>query len=582
MGSTSAFGELNVKILHHLNQIYPDRDNKKLTEKIVKIFFKESEPVAPKPNVTKWDQSDIILISYANSIVRKGEVPLQSLLYFLNTYVNGYINSVHILPYFPYSSDDGFAVIDFKKINDTFGSWQDIDTIAKKYKLMTDLVINHVSSRSQWFDQFKNNKNPGKDYFFSVSKDTNIQNVIRPRTSSLLQEVDTLDGKKYVWSTFSHDQPDLDFSNSDVLLEIIDIIRAYLDHGTKIFRLDAVAFIWKKLGTPCINLPETHEIIRLIRTLIDFYSNEIYLITETNIPNRENLSCFGNRNEAHLVYNFALPPLILHTLLNGESNKIKQWLMAMPPAMFGTTYFNFIASHDGIGLRPVEQILSPSEVDNLALNIEKAGGKISYRSTEGKERPYELNIALFDALKFHVKDNDDGYQETRFISAHTIMLALEGIPAFYINSLLCTENDYQKLKHSGQNRAINRHQWPLDMLVRKLSENTHHSRVYKELLRLIKLRKAQPAFHPNATQFTLNLGNDVLALWRQSLDRDQSIFALHNITNRKISLQLSDLNLIETDIWTDLIAGESLKSKHEVLEIQPYQSMWITNKSSIM
>ncbi len=582
MGSTSAFGELNVKILHHLNQIYPDRDNKKLTEKIVKIFFKESEPVAPKPNVTKWDQSDIILISYANSIVRKGEVPLQSLLYFLNTYVNGYINSVHILPYFPYSSDDGFAVIDFKKINDTFGSWQDIDTIAKKYKLMTDLVINHVSSRSQWFDQFKNNKNPGKDYFFSVSKDTNIQNVIRPRTSSLLQEVDTLDGKKYVWSTFSHDQPDLDFSNSDVLLEIIDIIRAYLDHGTKIFRLDAVAFIWKKLGTPCINLPETHEIIRLIRTLIDFYSNEIYLITETNIPNRENLSYFGNRNEAHLVYNFALPPLILHTLLNGESNKIKQWLMAMPPAMFGTTYFNFIASHDGIGLRPVEQILSPSEVDNLALNIEKAGGKISYRSTEGKERPYELNIALFDALKFHVKDNDDGYQETRFISAHTIMLALEGIPAFYINSLLCTENDYQKLKHSGQNRAINRHQWPLDMLVRKLSENTHHSRVYKELLRLIKLRKAQPAFHPNATQFTLNLGNDVLALWRQSLDRDQSIFALHNITNRKISLQLSDLNLIETDIWTDLIAGESLKSKHEVLEIQPYQSMWITNKSSIM
>ena len=582
MGSTSAFGELNVKILHHLNQIYPDRDNKKLTEKIVKIFFKESEPAAPNPNVTKWDQSDIILISYANSIVRKGEVPLQSLLYFLNTYVNGYINSVHILPYFPYSSDDGFAVIDFKKINDTFGSWQDIDTIAKKYKLMTDLVINHVSSRSQWFDQFKNNKNPGKDYFFSVSKDTNIKDVIRPRTSSLLQEVDTLGGKKYVWSTFSHDQPDLNFSNPDVLLEIIDIIRTYLDHGTKIFRLDAVAFIWKKLGTPCINLPETHEIIRLIRTLIDFYSNEIYLITETNIPNRENLSYFGNRNEAHLVYNFALPPLILHTLLNGESNKIKQWLMAMPPAMFGTTYFNFIASHDGIGLRPVEQILSPSEVDNLALNIEKAGGKISYRSTEGNERPYELNIALFDALKFHVKDNDDGYQEERFIAAHSIMLALEGIPAFYINSLLCTENDYQKLKHSGQNRAINRHQWPLDMLVRKLSENTHHSRVYKELLRLIKLRKAQPAFHPNATQFTLNLGNDVLALWRQSLDRDQSIFALHNITNRLISLQLSDLNLIETDIWTDLIAEESLKSTHEVLEIQPYQSMWITNKSSIM
>ena len=202
-------------------------------------------------------------------------------------------------------------VIDFKNINDAFGSWEDIETIATKYKLMTDLVINHVSSRSQWFDQFKNNKNPGQHYFISVEPNTDTSEVTRPRTSPLLQEVETLNGKKLVWSTFSHDQPDLNFSNPDVLLEVIDITRTYLDHGSKIFRLDAIAFIWKELGTKCINLPQTHEIIRLIRTLIDFYSDEIYLITETNIPNRENLSYFGNRNEAHLVYNFALPPLII-------------------------------------------------------------------------------------------------------------------------------------------------------------------------------------------------------------------------------------------------------------------------------
>ena len=582
MKAAAAKDELHVKVLHHLNRIYPEQDNNELNSSIINIFFKDTIPVLPKPNVTKWDQRDIILITYANSIVEKEKIPLQSLFVFLNNYVGKYINSVHILPYFPFSSDDGFAVVDFKSINDGFGSWKDIETIAAKYKLMTDLVINHVSSRSQWFEQFKRNEDPGQHYFVTVENDTDSSNIVRPRTSPLFQKVKTLEGEKLVWSTFSHDQPDLNFSNADVLVEIIDIIKTYLDHGSKIFRLDAVAFIWKELGTKCINLPQTHEIIRLIRTLIDFYSDEIYLITETNIPNKENLSYFGNRNEAHLVYNFALPPLIMFTLLNGKSDKIKQWLMAMPPAMFGTTYFNFIASHDGIGLRPVEQILSIDEVEKLASNIEKAGGKISYRSAEGTERPYEMNIALFDALKFHVDDHDDGFQEERFIAAHTIMLALEGIPAFYINSLLGTENDYQKLEHSGHNRAINRHQWSMDNLVQKLSEDNHHSRVYKELLRLIQLRKEQSAFHPNATQFTLNLGSNTLALWRQSLDRDQSIFAIHNISNKEVSIQLSDLNLIETDMWTDLISGNPLSSKHEVIILNAYQSMWITNKSSII
>ena len=464
MASLSLEDELREKIHHHLNQIYVNNDNRALSEKIIAVFFQDRDLISPNPNISKWDSSDVILITYAHSIIERKKAPLQTLLNFLDNHIQPHINAVHILPYFPYSSDDGFAVIDFKKINDAFGSWEDIEAIASTYKLMSDLVINHVSSRSQWFDQFKNGKNPGQHYFLSVDPLIDTQKVVRPRTSNVLQEVDTLNGKKYVWSTFSHDQPDLNFSNPAVLIEIIDIVRTYLERGTKIFRLDAVAFIWKQIDTECINLPQTHEIIRLIRTLTDFYSDEVFLITETNIPNRENLSYFGNRNEAHLVYNFALPPLILYTLLNGISEKIKQWLMGMPPAIFGTTYFNFIASHDGIGLRPIEEILTEEEIDMLAKNIEGSGGKVSYRTKENSQRPYELNIALFDALKLHVKDGDDGYQEARFISAHTIMLSLEGIPAFYIHSLIATQNDYEKVKHSGQNRGINRHQWQMQEL----------------------------------------------------------------------------------------------------------------------
>ena len=582
MASLSLEDELREKIFHHLNQIYVNNDNRALSEKIIAVFFQGRNLISPNPNVSKWNSSDVILISYAHSIIENERAPLQTLHDFLNNYIKPCINAVHILPYFPYSSDDGFAIIDFKRINDAFGSWEDIEAIAKNYKLMSDLVINHVSSRSQWFDQFKSGKDPGQHYFLSVDPLTDTREVVRPRTSNVLQEVNTLNGKKYVWSTFSHDQPDLNFSNPAVLIEIVDIIRTYLERGTKIFRLDAVAFIWKKIGTECINLPQTHEIIRLIRTLTDFYSDEVFLITETNIPNRENLSYFGNRNEAHLVYNFALPPLILYTLLNGESGKIKQWLMGMPPAMFGTTYFNFIASHDGIGLRPVEEILTESEIDTLAQNVEDAGGKVSYRTKDNSQRPYELNIALFDALKNHVHGGDDGYQEARFLSAHTIMLSLEGIPAFYIHSLLATQNDYEKVKHSGQNRGINRHQWKMHELELMLLAENHHSRMFYELLRLITIRKQQEAFHPNATQFTLDLGNSILALWRQSLDRSQSIFSIHNIANQNISVQLSDLNLIETDNWVDLISETKLARSHGELILSPYQSMWISNKSSII
>lgn len=568
---------LKIKINYHLTQIYKGKNNN-LANKIFNIFFKKNLPILPNKNETKWTQEDIILITYANTFVDDKKVPLKNLFFFLSKYIKGIINSIHILPFFPYSSDDGFAVIDFIKVNESFGSWDDIKRISKKYKLMTDLVSNHCSSRSLWFEQFKKNQKPGVNFFIEISPKTNIKKVVRPRTSSLLQEINTISGKKYVWCTFGPDQPDLNYKNPDVLIEMMKIVKHYLDMGTQILRLDAVAFLWKDLKTNCVNLPQTHEIVRLIRTIIDHHSNDTYLITETNIPNRENLSYFGNRNEAHLVYNFALPPLILHTLLNNTSQKLKNWLMRMPPAMFGTTYFNFIASHDGIGLRPVENILEKTEINALVQNSKKANGVISYRTQGEKREPYEINISLFDAFKYHIKDGVDNFQIERFICAHTIMLAMEGIPAFYIHSLLATKNDYKKLKHTSLKRSINRHQWQLPELEKKLNLRSHHKKIFLKLTSLISLRKKQAAFHPNATQFTLELNESIFGLWRQSLDREQSIFSVHNISNKTIEFNPSQLNMIETDQWHDLISKKIIKNLYKEIKLKPYQSMWLSNK----
>ncbi len=567
------------RIESHLSVIYPQHDVAAVAGKCITAMGFRGSYRTPEQYSNHWDQADVMVISYGDSILEDAEKPLRTLHKFLDKYLSDAITGVHILPFYPFSSDDGFAVLNYRQVNESLGDWDDIAALGADYKLMADLVINHCSARSGWFENFKQRKHPGADYFYEAGPATDLSAVVRPRTSELLKEVDTLDGKRYVWCTFGHDQVDFDFSNPEVLLEFVKIVRFYLDNGVQIFRLDAVAFLWKQPGTSCLNLPQTHEIVRLFRTLVEHYRTDAILITETNIPNRENLSYFGNSNEAHLVYNFSLPPLLLNTLVSGDCSHLKSWLMSMPPAQAGTTYFNFIASHDGIGLRPVEGLMEDADVDALVAAMEEYGGKVSWRTLDkGLRRPYEINISLFDALSGTLKGKDDWAVE-RFVCAHTILLALEGIPAFYIHSLLATTNDYERLEHAGHNRAINRRQWQLTELESELADTgSHHRQVFLRLNSLIKLRARQAAFHPNATQFALHLGTEIFGFWRQSLNRSQGLFAINNISDQPQTISLADINLVEMDEWRDLISGESYPDLKQQVELQPYQSLWLSNR----
>jgi len=573
---------LHSRLTHHLGFIYADipevTNFEALASELIEIMQLDEDNQPPPPHQNNWDQSDTVLITYGDSIKSEGKTSLHCLDDFLRNHTDATINSVHILPFFPYTSDDGFAVINFKEVNGALGDWEDIQHIAKNYKLMADLVINHCSSRSQWFENFKAGKHPGKDYFLCMDPETDVSSVVRPRTSPLLRETETSEGTRHVWCTFSHDQVDLNFRSVDVLKEFVSIIRHYLDMGVRIFRLDAVAFLWKKVGTNCINLPETHEIVRLMRLLVEHASPQAVIITETNIPNRENLAYFGNANEAHWIYNFSLPPLLVNTLVTGNCRHLKQWMMSMPPAQNGTAFFNFIASHDGIGLRPAEGLLSEEELDQLINCMHSFGGKISWRAERGKNKPYEINIALFDALQGNLK-GPDRWQEDRFICAHALMLALEGIPAIYIHSLIGTHNDYERMEATNNSRAINRRQWNEEELEQALADpNSSHARILKKLKSLLKLRAGQAAFHPNATQFTLHLGEQLFGFWRQSMNRQQSIFCIFNVSDNPIELPLSDINLIGTDNWKELISDTILEDPSAVMNIAPYQALWISNR----
>ena len=571
--------EFQKRLLLNIEMVYGEQLSSKIVDEILTVF-KDLQPAEViEDQIEDWSQHDVYLITYGNSILSGTSKPLQILNRFLTKYLKGVVSAVHILPFFPYSSDDGFAVVDYMRVNPDLGDWQDIKNIAQIFDLMADLVINHISSKSEWFQQFIQNKKPGCNYFIEFNKDEDISKVVRPRSSNLLQEVQTSKGRRYVWCTFSADQVDVNFSNPDVLIEFIKILKFYLQQDIRIIRLDAIAFLWKKLGTNCINLPETHEIVKLFRLIIERYFPRVLFITETNIPNIENLKYFGNSNEAHIIYNFSLPPLLLHALWSGCSDYLVKWSMSLPPAPCNCTYLNFTASHDGIGLRPLEGILSDDMSDALIEGMRTFGGEITTRtiSDEG-ERPYEINITWMDSMK-GTYAGEDAHQIARFLCSQTIMLGLEGIPAFYIQSLLAGENDYQKLAETKQKRAINRGQWELEEIDQMLSDYTSNNcKVFHYLKRLIAIRSKQQAFHPNATQFTLHLGSNLFGFWRQSINREQSIFAIHNVTDVEQELSLANINLICTDTWVDLIAWDALDLKKDTYTLKPYQCLWITNK----
>ncbi|TNJ44849.1 sugar phosphorylase [Phaeobacter sp. B1627] len=579
MASGSA--SFGARLSRLLSDIYPDLDSEILGSKVVEAFWPDESHRRKRPRRPGnglWSEADALLITYGNSIVDGAHKPLDLLYDFLLRHMKGVVDGVHILPFFPYTSDDGFAVTDYRKVNPELGDWADIRRIGAAFHLMSDMVLNHVSSQSPWFNAYRQGQAPFDRFFYEASPEDDLSAVVRPRTTPLLQEVDTANGVKNVWCTFSHDQVDLNFENPEVLLEILRIIRIHIDQGVRIIRLDAVAFIWKQVGTNSIHLPETHAIVQLLRLLADYATETVVLLTETNVPRAENLSYFGNRNEAHVVYNFPLPPLVLHAMLAGSATYLRKWARAMPPAPLGCAYLNFTASHDGIGMRPAEGVLPQDEVDRMITTIRESGGLVSMRSLpDGGEAPYEVNCTLFDAMTRTFAGEDD-LKVARFICSQTIPMSLEGIPAFYIHAMLATPNDHEAVARRGMNRAINRHRWDYPELTERLADpETEQARVLTALSDRLRIRARQPAFHPNATQFTLQLEDRVYALWRQSLDRAQSIFALHNVSADEVILPPAALNLIEGEEWYDLLTGEVFEGE-TIIPLTPYQCRWITNR----
>ena len=560
------------RLQSRLRTLYGERDQVAL-QRILEITAQRTFP-ARSTGESRWNERDVVLITYPDQVQCAESASLSVLARFIDmTELNHLFSTVHILPFFPYSSDDGFSVIDYRLIDPPLGGWEDIRRLGQRMDLMFDLVLNHVSQHSSWFQRYLAGEEPYTRYFMEVDPTTDLSAVTRPRNLPLLTPQETSQGKRYVWTTFSADQIDLNYAEPEVLVEMLDILLFYVEQGARIIRLDAIAYLWKRVGTPCIHLRETHEIVKLIRDVLDVLAPHVVLLTETNVPHEENISYFANGDEAHMVYQFSLPPLLLDAFLNEDTKVVVQWLSNLGTTPPGTTYFNFTASHDGIGVRPLEGQVPRERVENLVQAVKTRGGYVSTRRTaDGRHLPYELNTTYYDALG-ETGQADTDMHVRRFLASQAIMLSVRGIPGIYFHSLVGTPNHVTGVEESGQPRRINRRRYELDELMARVSDPRNpQSKVFNGYRELLQIRIQQPAFHPDGAQIVHPTDNSrTIAYERISPDGEQRILVIANLSRVHQSVDISG--------WVgkgvrDLLSGETALST-AVLTLDPWKVLWL-------
>jgi sucrose phosphorylase len=561
--------DLRHRLLDQLRHLYGDAGDDVLPDLLERLQRFHTEH--PRPAIApaaRLSERDALLITYGDQVRAPDEAPLTTLARLLDGPLADTVTGVHLLPFFPYTSDDGFSVVDYLQVDEALGDWRHVAHLGESHRLMFDAVINHASVSSHWFQGFLANEAPYRDFFVTADPDLDLSMVVRPRTSPLLTPFETVAGTRHVWTTFSADQVDLDYTNPTLMLEVLEVLLAYVDRGAEIIRLDAVTYLWKEPGHASVHHPRTHAALKLYRAALEVAAPWVVMLTETNVPHTENIGYFGNgRDEAQMVYNFALPPLVLHSFTAGDASKLAAWAAELHTPSPETAFFNFLASHDGIGVRPVEALLDPDEVTALATVAERHGGAVSTKTnSDGSQSLYELNINYFDAL------NDPGHaaslelQVRRFLSAQALMLALPGVPGVYVHSLLGSRGAPHEVARTGRKRSINREKFELAALERELADpDARRSRVLTGYRELLAVRTAHPAFHPHAAHQVLTTPNTLLGLKRTAED-GRVVVTFTNVSSSEVPLTIGAL----LDEARDLLASSARDDR----TLRPYETRW--------
>jgi sucrose phosphorylase len=561
-----------------LRALYGARGGADPAPQLEVLLARQAAMTPRQPEAKTLSERDALLITYADQVREPGVAPLRTLAAFCENRLAGVVSGVHLLPFFPSTSDDGFSVKDYFAVAPEYGTWDDLAALRPRFDLMFDAVFNHASAQGDWFQRFLRDEPEFRDFFVTVKGEPDLSAVVRPRALPLLTEFQTAHGPEKVWTTFSADQVDLNVKNPRVLLALLDALLFYVAHGARFIRLDAIAYLWKEIGTPCIHLPQTHAVVQLVRAVLDEVAPHVQLITETNVPHADNISYFGDgTNEAQLVYNFALPPLVLHALLRGDASHLTHWAATLKAPSDRTTFFNFLASHDGIGLNPARGILPDAEIDFLIERCQAHGGFINYKhNADGSKSPYEMNIVYFDAVNDPAAGESLETQVNRFMVAQAIMLALAGVPGIYFHSLFGSRNDRAAALASGIHRRINRQKLALaDLEADLVDERSLRTCVFGRYRTLLKARRSHAAFHPHAQQQVLVGDRRVFAVLRRAASGRDGMLCMHNVTAERVTLKFITTDAAPATVGTEMRYPVSANGMISVT-LQPYEVNWLT------
>jgi glucosylglycerate phosphorylase len=566
-------------IAERLRFLYGEQSGDLTAARLERLLARHRDRLpAPEAARSRFDERDAVLITYGDTFTRGGTSPLRALRDFATRHLEGRLSTIHLLPFFPYSSDYGFSVVDYERVDPRLGGWDDVAELGSRFKLMFDLVLNHVSVHSEWFRGFLRGEPEYDRFFITVDPATDLSSVTRPRTSPLLTRFETAAGPRWVWTTFSADQADLDYGNPEVLLRMVDVMLTYVQRGASLLRLDAVGYLWKEVGTPSVHLPRTHEVVKLLRDVLDAVAPQVAIVTETNVPHRDNVSYFGDgRDEAQMVYQFPLAPLVLDAFARGDAGRLSSWAAQLSTPSERTSFFNFLASHDGLGVVPAKGLLAESDVQNLVHQVRVHRGEVSYkRNPDGSESPYELNSTLFDALS----DPADAAQDRRtgldrFVCSQAVLLALAGVPGLYVHSLFGSHNDREGYERSGWKRDLNHQRLDLESLERDLADPaSERAQVFGRIAGLLEGRRSSPAFDPASPQLLLPFSPAIFAL-RRGPRKGEEVLALHNLGPEPARVR-GDLlrKTLPAAGADDLLSGRHVRVG-ESLSLQPYEVLWL-------
>lgn len=571
------------RILNHLQFLYGPARGLQAAQALWLKLDQLRQGWSPPPH-RPLTSGDVLLITYPDQVRTPHRAPLSALSEFLKRLQPGLVSAVHLLPFYRWTSDDGFAVVDYLAVDPRYGSWADVEALGHHYDLMFDLVCNHTSSQCPWFLAFLRDDPEYRDFYLRVDPPADLSRVVRPRTTPLLTEFPSSSGPRKVWTTFGPDQVDLNYRNPVVLLQMLEILMEYVRRGARFIRLDAVAFLWKETGTSCLHLPQTHQIVQLMRAVLDAAAPDVRLITETNVPHADNVSYFGNgTNEAHLVYNFALPPLVLHGFRTGCARELSEWAAELRTPSDHTAFLNYLASHDGIGLNPARGILSDPQIDALVAHTLAAGGFISQKALpDGTSAPYELNINYLDALSPPAAAEPTPIIVRKMSTAHAIALSLAGMPALYFHSLVGSRGDRDGALRSGIPRRINREKLDLQRLEAELNQpGSLRCLVFQSLGRWLRLRQSSAAFAPASPQQILFADPRLLIVYREDPHAGQRALCLHNLSAESVNLELPTIPGVADLDWYDATAPAHLRPQTigNRLHLEPWQTWWGLSRS---